>query len=91
MLLYKGYEFRVITEIEGLEDSPNKVHGTLFNQIELLNTCLLASMTEFDDVSEDDMEPPTSPDISFTRKTASNLKSLSGGIAIFLTLRRQYG
>jgi DNA excision repair protein ERCC-3 len=61
-----------------LDDSENKVHATLFNQLELLNTCLLSSMTEVDvDSEEEQMQAPNSPEV--VRSTSENLVSLSGG------------
>lgn len=76
-LVDQGYEFKVISEIEGMDDG-NKVHATLFNQLELLNTCLLASMNDLGlDEIDDELEAPKSPDV--IRSTSSNLVSLSGG------------
>ncbi|KAJ3088535.1 hypothetical protein HK102_008529 [Quaeritorhiza haematococci] len=50
-LVDQGYQFKIITRLEGIEYTPDLVYATRSEQLELLNTVLLS--TELDDDDED--------------------------------------
>jgi DNA excision repair protein ERCC-3 len=52
-LVDNGYQFKVITELQGMSSMRDLVYPTLTNQLELLNTVLMANLG---DISEEEEE-----------------------------------
>ncbi|KAJ3311263.1 hypothetical protein HDV04_004172 [Boothiomyces sp. JEL0838] len=72
-LIDQGYEFKIITNIQGMEDG---VYQHLSEELSLLNTVLLSLETqEFEEGEEED---EMNPSFEFTR-LESKISSLSGG------------
>ncbi|KAJ1975974.1 DNA repair helicase RAD25 [Dimargaris cristalligena] len=88
-LIDQGYAFKVITRLDGMDEFPGLVYRSRAQQMELLNSVLLASDTDAnlgDDLApdEDDLNRRVANrrnngDFSNTaRRTAGSMKSLSG-------------
>lgn len=85
-LIDQGYEYKLITHLEGLEDNEHLIYRDLTKQIELLNTVLLAAASDLDDedldiadaIEEDDTDAHESA-VTVKRVTGFGLASLSGG------------
>ncbi|KAI8321996.1 DNA repair helicase rad25 [Martensiomyces pterosporus] len=80
-LIDQGYSFKVITELEGMEDCPDLVYGDAESQKSLLHAVKIA--TDSDANLDEDL--PADLDISGSyrpagtaKRTAGSLKSLSG-------------
>jgi len=86
-LIDQGYSFKVITELEGMEKMPGLVYTNRNEQIELLQTVLIATDSEADlgtDVksSQDDLAGTvTTKDFGFPggKRTMGSLTAVSGG------------
>lgn len=86
----QGYAFKVITALDGMENMPGLVYSSRAEQIELLQSVLLANESDADigtDVRPGDEDRPASgrqpasrggPAAAATR-TAGSLVALSGG------------
>ncbi|KAJ3386873.1 hypothetical protein HDU92_002221, partial [Lobulomyces angularis] len=84
-LIDQGYQFKIITNLEGIELFPDLVYPNLTSQLELLNTVLIHndltqelidSETEMQEVDEE--ETFSDDDFKVVRK-AGNISSFSGG------------
>ncbi|KAJ1952047.1 DNA repair helicase RAD25, partial [Linderina pennispora] len=81
-LIDQGYSFKVITELEGMEDCKGLVYGDVEEQKKLLHSVKMAAETE----ASIDEELPPDLDITgaaarkraMARRTAGSLRSLSG-------------
>lgn len=78
-LIDQGYAFKVITNLHGIQDTPDLAYSTPSEQMELLQSVLMATeadaeeevVTVADNVAED---TPT-----IVKRSAVNLRALSGG------------
>ena len=93
-LINQGYEFKVISNIESMLDE-NSVYMKRADELSLLNTVLLCSITELEeqeasnDVAENSESDETrslpsenssdEEEISYIRKTSETMKVISGG------------
>jgi len=89
-LVDQGYAFKVITHLEGLEALPDPVYCTQDEQIELLQSVLIANDTDADlgsdiravegdlagTVNSNDFDPMM---FQATQRTTGSLSALSGG------------
>ncbi|KAJ2793588.1 DNA repair helicase RAD25 [Coemansia guatemalensis] len=79
-LIDQGYSFKVITQLEGIDDCPGLVYGDVDSQKKLLHTVKMAS--ESDAALEKEDAAPGGPKDAAggngVRRTAGSLKGLSG-------------
>ncbi|PIA19041.1 DNA repair helicase rad25 [Coemansia reversa NRRL 1564] len=79
-LIDQGYSFKVITQLEGIEDCPDLVYGDVDSQKKLLHTVKMASESDAA-LEKEDTAPGGSKDAaggSSVRRTTGSLKGLSG-------------
>ncbi|KAI8902933.1 P-loop containing nucleoside triphosphate hydrolase protein [Globomyces pollinis-pini] len=79
-LVDQGYEFKIITNIDGMEHE-SKVYNNIQDELSLLNTVLLSS--EKDLIDDVDLDAPIQlgeerESLAFSRRTIQSLSSLSG-------------
>ncbi|KAJ9059204.1 DNA repair helicase RAD25 [Entomophthora muscae] len=81
-LIDQGYAFKIITEIEGIQDNEDLVYPTKSSQLELLHMVLMSTEKDADFDTEDDEEEdpfgPSLPEVGAPRRTVGSMKSLSG-------------
>ncbi|GAA5958194.1 hypothetical protein JCM8115_004013 [Rhodotorula mucilaginosa] len=97
-LVDQGYAFKVITSLEGLEQLDNLVYPTRAEQIELLQSVLLANETDADLGAEDTGKevgtsrynsPAPGPGGLQATRIAGSLQALSGGQSMAYSERQK--
>ena len=82
-LIDQGYDFRIITHFEGIESCGDLAYTNLKDQLELLNTVLLATEIDIDDIESDEdlenLQTSTPPETEIAlKRTSGTIASLSG-------------
>ncbi|EGF83306.1 hypothetical protein BATDEDRAFT_34108 [Batrachochytrium dendrobatidis JAM81] len=88
-LIDQGYSFRIITHIEGMDDSAGLAYSSLKDQLELLNTVLISTEADYErDVHQDELddalqtyeseEEAEIEGVQWMMRSSGTMKSLSG-------------